>query len=220
MPNFALHAPLPPAAQEGGGIDAMKRKTKKKKRSSDAWVQIQKQNFAYSNDTYILQSQENQFNIDLDVEVNEQLFEEENFSSEDEAELEEEEEEEAGEEENRDLATPDNQDEEEEEFFSPATPGPSTQTPKTPARPARPTNLDQLLFGRLTRSPIKRPNYPKNLTLKRNEALYSSASFKFYLDTYPTTMGEPTCHLRKYWPNGWSSIIPARQAHPQLVLPL
>jgi hypothetical protein len=45
--------------------------------------------------------------------------------------------------------TPDNSDSDNKEFLAPTAKTPNT---RTPARTTRPPNLDQLLFGRLTRS--------------------------------------------------------------------
>ena len=61
VPHFTLAAP---PTQEGGGsaeqkaVDALK---KRKKKSSEAWKQIQQRNYAFSGDTYILQSHNNEF---------------------------------------------------------------------------------------------------------------------------------------------------------------
>lgn len=169
-----FHSPLPPA-QEEGGIDAMENKwskTKKKKKinkHSDAWSKIQQQNFAYDGDTYILQKHKNEINANPEVQVNDQLFLNESFSTEedveeeeeinlneseeeeDEEKEEEEEEEEPAEEQPRNF-TPDNPESEEDEFQTPVAPTPTPKTPRTPARASRTDDLDQMLFGRLTRS--------------------------------------------------------------------
>ncbi len=166
VPHFTLAAP---PTREGGGseeqnaIDALKNK-KRKKKSSKAWKQIQQRNYPFSGDTYILQSHENDFIPIQEVEQEEpaELFssseeEEENIldlEQESQEEEEEEEEEEGEEEEEQAIAlhprvvTPVNDDSDEEEFLTPSAKMPN---PKTPAR-TKGQGLDQLLFGRLTRS--------------------------------------------------------------------
>ena len=166
-----------PPAQEGGGVVALHndwtvvthKKKKKNKKCSDAWLQMQQQNFGF--DPYIMQSHQENFiddlepaelssedeeNLQEEVEEEEEVLEEEETSEEEE---EEEEEEEAR------ALTPENQSSEEEEFNTPTAPTPTV----TPARPARQNVLDQALFGRLTRSKGPAPDSPQLPVRKRKK---------------------------------------------------
>ena len=150
IPQFALRTPdaSPAAAPAGGGNEStvvhslkdqwitVTRKTRKKK---------QQQNF----DPFILQSHDgaydNELNYDSELESDVEI--EEEIEVEEEAEVEEEE---VPHEPEARAFTPDNFESEEEEQFE--TPSAPTPPPRTPAQTRRPNELDQLLFGRLTRS--------------------------------------------------------------------
>ncbi len=200
VPQFLrAHSP----AYEGGWndapattttIDALKGKQtkttqkqkKRKKHSSEAWTEIQQKNYAFSGDSCILQSHQNDFipfeNIEEEEPAEFQQFqpeseeeeieqdseEEEDEVLEEELSEEEEEEEEDSEEEEEEnrldqaaapftppqdqAKTPFTPDSDNEEFSTPTAKTPNPRTPARTARTARPANLDQLLFGRLTRS--------------------------------------------------------------------
>ena len=150
IPQFALRTPdaSPAAAPAGGGNEStvvhslkdqwitVTRKTRKKK---------QQQNF----DPFILQSHDgaydNELNYDSELESDVEI--EEEIEVEEEAEVEEEE---VPHEPEARAFTPDNFESEEEEQFE--TPSAPTPPPRTPAQTRRTNELDQLLFGRLTRS--------------------------------------------------------------------
>ncbi len=197
VPQFSCaHSP----AYEGGGndvpatttttIDALKGKQtkimqkqkKRKKHSSEAWTEIQQKNYAFSGDSYILQSHQNDFipfeNIEeeepaefqqFQPESEEEEIEQDSEEEEDkilEEELSEEEEDRKEEEEENRLdqaaapftppqdqaETPFTPDSDNDKFSTPTAKTPNPRTPARTARTARPANLDQLLFGRLTRS--------------------------------------------------------------------
>ena len=166
-------------ALEGQQTKSTQKQKKRKKHSSEAWTEIQQKNYAFSGDSYILQSHQNdfipfenieeeepaefqQFQPESEEEEIEQDSEEEDEVLEEELSEEEEDSKEEEEQQNRldqaaapftppqdQAETPFTPDSDNEEF---STPTAKTPNPRTPARTARPANLDQLLFGRLTRS--------------------------------------------------------------------
>jgi hypothetical protein len=168
-------------ALKGKQTKTTQKQKKRKKHSSEAWTEIQQKNYAFSGDPYILQSHRNEFipfenveeeepaefqqlhpeseeeEIEQDSEEDNEVLEEELSEEEEDSEAEEEEEAEdlldqaaapltPPQARERRPFTPDSENEE----FS--TPTAKTPNPRTPARTTRPPNLDQLLFGRLTRS--------------------------------------------------------------------
>jgi hypothetical protein len=268
VPQFLLaHSP----AYKGGGnnvpattttIDALKGKQtkimqkqkKRKKHSSEAWTEIQQKNYAFSGDSYIVQSHQNDFipfeNIEEEEPAEFQQFQPESEEEEIEQDSEEEEdevleeelseeeedsEEEEEEEENRlDQAaapfthpqdqpeTPFTPDSDNEEFSTPTAKTPNPRTPARTARTARPANLDQLLFGRLTRSQGSAPAV-SDFPLEQKPERRNENSIKQnvnYLDTSPIHLQPhrpdqlPTRHLRKRRTNGRSHFIPACQTNP------
>jgi hypothetical protein len=172
-------------ALEGQQTKSTQKQKKRKKHSSEAWTEIQQKNYAFSGDSYILQSHQNdfipfenieeeepaefqQFQPESEEEEIEQDSEEEDEVLEEELSEEEEEEEDSEEEEEEEdrldqaaapftpsqdqAETPFTPDSDDEEFSTPTAKTPNPRTPARTARTARPANLDQLLFGRLTRS--------------------------------------------------------------------
>ena len=166
-------------ALKGKQMKTTQKQKKQKKQSSEAWTEIQQKNNAFSGDHYILQSHKNDLIPFEEFEEEEpaEFQQPQTESEEDEIDQDSEEEDEVLEEELSEEAEEDNCKEEEENLldqatapfthpqaqarrpFTPdsdneefSTPTAKTPNPRTPARTTRPPNLDQLLFGRLTRS--------------------------------------------------------------------